>query len=105
MDEQIHRISFIKNILDLSQHDFIEYVNCDLQSRVTIINKIKATRKNRKISQTELAKLAGCSRQTISSVESFNSSPGADILLSMIKALNMNLDIHIEFKLKTMEQK
>lgn len=54
--------------------------------------KIKAARAAADMSQEDLAKLAGVTRQTISAVESGDYNPTINLCISICKALGKTLD-------------
>ena len=54
--------------------------------------KIKAARAGKDISQDELAKAVGVSRQTISAVEKGDYNPSINLCVSICKALDKTLD-------------
>ncbi len=54
--------------------------------------KIKAARAGKDMSQDELAKAVGVSRQTISAVEKGDYNPSINLCVSICKALDKTLD-------------
>lgn len=54
--------------------------------------KIKAARAGKDMSQDELAKAVGVSRQTISAVEKGDYNPSINLCVSICKALGKTLD-------------
>ena len=57
-----------------------------------LVNRVKDFRKGINITQEELAKRAGVSRQTIISVEKNKFIPGLDVALKISKSLNTPID-------------
>lgn len=54
--------------------------------------RLREIRKNRNLSQVELAKLAGVPQSYISELESGISKPGLETLVKLTKALDCKLD-------------
>lgn len=54
--------------------------------------KLKAARAGLDLSQDDLAKMVGVSRQTISSVEKGDYNPTINLCIAICKALNKTLD-------------
>lgn len=54
--------------------------------------RLRAARKNKKISQAELAKKINVSRQTINMIENGDYNPSISLCLRICKALNKTLD-------------
>ena len=57
-----------------------------------LVNRVKDFRKGINITQEELSKRAGVSRQTIISVEKNKFIPGLDVALKISKSLNTPID-------------
>ena len=57
-----------------------------------LVNRVKDFRKGINITQEELAKRAGVSRQTIISVEKNKFIPGLDVALKISNSLNAPID-------------
>lgn len=55
-------------------------------------NKIKELRKNKKISQAELANLCGVTRQTINAIENDKYDPSLQLAFDLAKHLNTRVD-------------
>lgn len=55
-------------------------------------DKMKTARQNKKLSQAELAKLIGVSRQTINMIESGEYNPTLALCLKICKVLDTRLD-------------
>ena len=60
--------------------------------QVDIANKITLLRKERKWSQTELAKIVGCSREIISKYEKDSVMPSIEIAKRIADAFEVSLD-------------
>ena len=58
----------------------------------SIADKITLLRKQKSLSQTDLAKLVGCSREIISKYEKDNVVPSVDIAKKISEALEVSLD-------------
>lgn len=58
-----------------------------------IIFQLTQERKNQKISQEELASRTGLTKNTISRVETFVSTPTLQVLIKMANALGLNLSL------------
>ena len=54
--------------------------------------KLKSARAAKDLSQEELAKLCGVSRQTINAIEKGDYNPTINLCISICKALNKTLD-------------
>lgn len=54
--------------------------------------RLKAARAGKDLSQDELAKLCGVSRQTLSSIEKGDYNPTINLCISICKALGKTLD-------------
>ena len=54
--------------------------------------KLKAARAGKDLSQDELAKLCGVSRQTLSAIEKGDYNPTINLCISICKALDKTLD-------------
>ena len=59
---------------------------------ITINNKMKRARHAKSISQTELAKLIGVSRQTINMIENGDYNPTIALCIKICRALDKTLD-------------
>ena len=68
--------------------DFIRRGNVYMNSHLKLKNKIRELRKERGLSQSELAKLAGTTQNTISSLETGQYSPTAFLSGMIIIALD-----------------
>mgnify|MGYP002915289403 FL=1 len=55
-----------------------------MDEHLILRNRLKTVRKEKKLSQTELAELVGVSRNTISSIETGQFNPTAKLALSLI---------------------
>lgn len=64
----------------------------DEESRLILKNKLKETRKENKLSQTELANIVGVSRNTISSIETGKFNPTAKLALVLCIALDKKFE-------------
>ncbi|MFP8918391.1 helix-turn-helix transcriptional regulator [Enterococcus innesii] len=58
---------------------------------MVIINKVHFFRKNKNLTQEELAKMVGVSRKTIVSLEKGNYTPSLLLAFQIAKALDMDL--------------
>ncbi|MCR5435839.1 MAG: helix-turn-helix transcriptional regulator [Treponema sp.] len=54
--------------------------------------KLKSARALKDLSQDELAKIVGVSRQTINAIEKGDYNPSINLCISICKALNLKLD-------------
>lgn len=63
-----------------------------MKSKLVLLNDLKRARKLRYLSQTELAKLVGVSRNTISSIETGVYYPSARLALLLCKSLNFRFE-------------
>ena len=59
---------------------------------LTLQNRLKAVRAEKKVSQGELAEMVGVSRQTISSIENNQFCPSAKLALLICVALEKRFD-------------
>ena len=59
---------------------------------LTLQNRLKAVRAEKKVSQGELAEMVGVSRQTISSIENNQFCPSAKLALFMCVALEKRFE-------------
>lgn len=62
------------------------------ESKLVLRNKLKETRAERKLSQTELAEMVGVSRNTISSIETGQFNPTAKLALILCIALEKKFE-------------
>lgn len=58
-----------------------------------LIMKIINIRKNKRISQTELAKRCGVPQSTIGRIENFSMNPSIDMLVTILNILNIEIDL------------
>lgn len=63
-----------------------------MDDELILKNRIAETRKQKKISQQELAKLVGVSRNTISSIEILQYTPSAKLALILCIALDKKFE-------------
>ncbi len=61
-------------------------------NKLVLKNNIKAVRKEKKLSQTELANMVGVSRNTITSIETGQFSPTAKLALILCIALDKKFE-------------
>ena len=59
-----------------------------MNEHLILKNRLKEVRKEKKLSQTELAEMVGVSRNTISSIETGQFNPTAKLALVLCKALD-----------------
>ena len=57
------------------------------------IDKIKAIRKNKRLSQVDLAKRCGVPQSTIGRIENYSMNPSIDLLISILNVLNIEIDL------------
>lgn len=69
-----------------------------LEDKLVLRNRLKVARAERGLSQGELAKLVGVSRQTISSIETGQFNPTAKLALILCIALEKSLKSCSTFK-------
>ena len=67
-----------------------------LQPRYELISQIIEARKNMKMTQEELAKLAGTRKSNISRLESGSYNPSLDFIIKIAKSLGK--EVHIEIR-------
>ena len=79
--------------------DKVDIFNCDLQQHISlsfrrrpIMNHVREFRKNLGLSQLELAKSIGVSRQTINMIENNKYNPTLELCLNLAKALDTDLN-------------
>lgn len=58
-----------------------------------LINKIKTIRKEKRLSQVELAKRCHVPQSTIGRIENFTMNPSIDILITILDVLNIEIDL------------
>ena len=63
-----------------------------------LLNKVKIFRENLNISQTELGKMTGVSRQTISSIERGDYSPSIVLALKLAKIFDTTVETIFEYR-------
>lgn len=63
-----------------------------MEESLVLKNKLKEARRERKLSQTDLAKLVGVSRNTISSIETGQFNPTAKLALILCIALDKKFE-------------
>ena len=66
--------------------------DCMKENGLTLKNNLAAVRKDKKLSQAELAKLVGVSRNTISSIETGQFNPTAKLALVLCIALDKKFE-------------
>lgn len=59
---------------------------------ITLLNRLKVARAEKNLSQEELAKLAGVTRQTISSIETGQYCPSALLAFTLARQLEKRVD-------------
>ncbi len=64
----------------------------DKESKLVLQNRLKETRTEQKLSQTELADMVGVSRNTISSIETGQFNPTAKLALTLCIALEKKFE-------------
>lgn len=64
----------------------------EIKSELVLKNRLKVARAEKSISQGELAKMVGVSRQTISSIETGQFNPTAKLALILCIALNKKFE-------------
>ena len=60
---------------------------------VKFIDKIKTIRKNKRLSQVELAKRCGVPQSTIGRIENYSMNPSIDLLISILNVLNIEIEL------------
>ena len=60
---------------------------------VKFIDKIKTIRKNKCLSQVELAKRCGVPQSTIGRIENYSMNPSIDLLISILNVLNIEIEL------------
>ena len=63
-----------------------------MKNQLILKNRLKQLRSNKKISQEELAKMVGTSRQTIIAIEKGNFNPSAKLALLICTALDTRFE-------------
>lgn len=63
-----------------------------MNEELKLQNRLKETRKAKKLSQAELAKMVGVSRNTISSIETGQFNPTAKLALILCIALDVKFE-------------
>ncbi|MSR93339.1 helix-turn-helix transcriptional regulator [Clostridiaceae bacterium 68-1-5] len=63
-----------------------------MDEKLTLKNRLKEARSERKLSQTQLAEMVGVSRNTISSIETGQFSPTAKLALILCIALDKKFE-------------
>lgn len=79
----------------MRQHDgsFNSVVRCwYMDDKLTLQNRLKVVRGEKNLSQDDLAKLVGVSRQTISSIETGVFNPSAKLALVLCVALDKKFE-------------
>ena len=66
--------------------------------KVPLLNKLKEYRSDLGINQTEMGKLAGVSRQTISLIERGDYSPSVTLALKLAKICRVTVEDIFEYK-------
>ena len=60
---------------------------------IKFIDKIKAIRKSKRLSQVELAKRCGVPQSTIGRIENHSMNPSIDLLITILNVLNIEIDL------------
>lgn len=80
----------------MTQQSFIDIIKLDggvvLDDKIILKNRLKVARAELDMSQEQLAKLAGVSRQTIGSIETGQYCPTARLALILSKCLHKNFE-------------
>lgn len=63
-----------------------------MDEHLILRNRLKTVRKEKKLSQTELAELVGVSRNTVSSIETGQFNPTAKLALALCIALDKKFE-------------
>ena len=63
-----------------------------MNNEITLFNRLKEVRQTKKISQEELAKMVGTTRQTIISIEKNLFNPSAKLALLLCIALDVKFE-------------
>ena len=63
-----------------------------MNEHLILKNRLKEVRKEKKLSQTELAEMVGVSRNTISSIETGQFNPTAKLALVLCRALDKKFE-------------
>ena len=74
------------------KHIFQTITNHNLDEHLILRNRLKTVRKEKKLSQTELAELVGVSRNTVSSIETGQFNPTAKLALVLCIALDKKFE-------------
>ena len=64
------------------------------------IDKIKAIRKEKRLSQTELAKRCQVPQSTIGRIENYSMNPSIDTLMNILEVLNIEIELKEKSKIK-----
>ena len=80
---------------DPSQTDLPRDIKSGLAVAASILKDIKACRKAKKMTQSELAQITGISQPNITRFESGNYNPSLEMMVRIAYALDMKLDIKL----------
>lgn len=81
---------------DENQEIFIEHIQSE--TRTAVIAQYRQCRKEKKMTQSELAKRTGISQPNINRFESGNYNPSLEMLVRIAAALDMQLCIQLQSK-------
>ncbi len=73
------------------------------KNKSSVTNTVKTLREQNKISQTDMAKLVGVSRQTIVSIEKGAYSPSLELAFKIAYVLNKKIEEIFEFDVTLMK--
>ena len=93
--------SIILRVQKLIKYAIIKY---ERSKRMNIGNNIATLRKNKNLTQEELAKLINVSSKTISSYETNRSIPSIEILILLTKAMDTNIDTILNLSKENTEE-
>ena len=65
-----------------------------------LIDKIKVIRKEKQLSQIELAKKCNVPQSTIGRIENYSMNPTIDTLINILNVLNMEIDLKTKINIE-----
>ncbi|MGM9880635.1 MAG: helix-turn-helix domain-containing protein [Bacilli bacterium] len=70
------------------------------KSTIDFVNRIKSIRKEKGLSQIELAKRCHVPQSTIGRIENHSMNPSLDMVMSILDILNVNIELTENVKVK-----
>ena len=63
------------------------------KNRIALVNRIKSIRKEKGLSQAELARRCNVPQSTIGRIENHSMNPSLDLIMNILSILNINIEL------------